>query len=226
MPPAKTKAKPQTSTNKADKLLQAVLSQAAFDGWTQTALQQAAKSTGVTEAELKAIYPRGVRDAVAAFSAASNEAMRVTLVKEKLFARMRVRDKVAFAVRTRFEQLAPHREAMRQLCLWYALPQHAPDAVRNLAKLCDVIWRTTGNDSDDFNFYTKRALLAYVIKTTTLFWLGDDSKDHAATWDFLDRRIAEVLQLGKAAGHLRDLPNHLGQLGNLANLFNRYRRAA
>jgi len=36
--------------------------------------------------------------------------------------------------------------------------------------------------------------------------LGDDSQDHAATWDFLDRRIDNVMQIEKVKAHVRDSP--------------------
>ena len=36
--------------------------------------------------------------------------------------------------------------------------------------------------------------------STVLFWLGDESEDHAATWDFLDRRIDNVMQFEKVKG--------------------------
>ena len=39
-----------------------------------------------------------------------------------------------------------------------------------------------------------------------LFWLGDDSPGHAATWAFLDRRIENVMQVEKLKAGLRDNP--------------------
>jgi ubiquinone biosynthesis protein COQ9 len=151
--------------------------------------------------------------------------MLTQIDNEKLYDRMRVRDKISYAVRTRLETLALHREPMRQLCLWYALPHHAPEAVKNMARLCDIIWRAAGDTSTDFNFYSKRALLAYVIKTTTLFWLTDDSEGQKASWEFLDRRIAEVLQIGKMTSQLRDLPKHLSKINTLAGFAKRFRNA-
>ncbi len=37
-----------------------------------------------------------------------------------------------------------------------------------------------------------------------LFWLGDESDGHAATWDFLDRRIEEVMRFEKFKAQVRD----------------------
>ncbi len=55
----------------------------------------------------------------------------------------------------------------------------------------------------DFNFYTKRGLLAGVQSSTVLYWLGDESEGQAATWGFLDRRITDVMRIGKAIGKVR-----------------------
>jgi ubiquinone biosynthesis protein COQ9 len=77
----------------------------------------------------------------------------------------------------------------------------------------DAIWHAAGDTSTDYNFYTKRMLLAGVYSATLLFWLNDESEDFAATWAFLDRRIGEVVRiggsLGRALGGLLDLPDRI-----------------
>ena len=55
-----------------------------------------------------------------------------------------------------------------------------------------------GDTSEDINWYSKRASLSAVYGATVLYWLGDDSTGHEATWDFLDRRIENVMQFEKA----------------------------
>ncbi len=228
MPKSKqTKTKRKQSAPKNDEaLMLACVAQVPFDGWSLAALTSGAQRYGVDEAALKTTFPRGVKDLVVAFSSWANDGMLAQIGKEKLFVKMRTRDKVAFAVRARLEVLTPHREAMRQLALWYALPHHAPEALRNLGKLTDSIWQAAGDTSTDFNFYTKRALLGGVIKGTTLYWLQDDSPGQTATWGFLDRRIAEVLRVGKAASRLRDLPEHFGKLKTFGDIIARFRRTA
>ena len=39
-----------------------------------------------------------------------------------------------------------------------------------------------------------------------LYWLGDDSPGHQATWDFLDRRIDDVMQIESLKAKLRENP--------------------
>ena len=70
----------------------------------------------------------------------------------------------------------------------------------------DAIWTALGDTSTDLNWYTKRATLSAVYAATVLFWLGDDSPDHQATWDFLDRRIENVMRFEKAKATFRENP--------------------
>lgn len=37
-----------------------------------------------------------------------------------------------------------------------------------------------------------------------LYWLGDESEGHARTWDFLDRRIEDVMQIEKVKAKARE----------------------
>jgi ubiquinone biosynthesis protein COQ9 len=64
------------------------------------------------------------------------------------------------------------------------------------------MWRAAGDTATDFNFYTKRALLAGVYGATLLVWLDDRSEGCAATWRFLDRRIADVMTIQTVRGRL------------------------
>jgi ubiquinone biosynthesis protein COQ9 len=187
-----------------DRVLDAVLADVVFDGWTQTAFANGVKRLELTQAEAGNLFPGGLSDVIELFGDRADAAMQKRIENERGFERFRVRDKIAFALRARFEALAPHREAARRLMFWYALPHHAPAGIRRIAKTVDGIWIAAGDTSTDYNFYTKRFLLAGVLKATTLYWLNDDSPGHAATWDFLDRRIGDVMKFGKSISLLKE----------------------
>jgi ubiquinone biosynthesis protein COQ9 len=75
-------------------------------------------------------------------------------------------------------------------------------AAGSLWRTVDAIWYAAGDTATDFNYYTKRALLAGVYGATLLHWLDDRSEDSTATWAFLDRRIAEALGVPRALGDI------------------------
>ena len=64
------------------------------------------------------------------------------------------------------------------------------------------MWHAAGDTATDFNYYTKRALLAGVYGATLLCWLDDRSPGFEDTWAFLDRRIADIMRIQKARGRL------------------------
>lgn len=194
------------------KLLQATLPHVAFDGWSERALKAGAGDIGLDEAAALNAFPGGPAELLETFS---READRVMLERlEGLdLASMRVRDRIATAVRLRLEDLAPHREAVRRGLSFLALPGHAALGTRCLYHTVDAIWYAAGDTSTDYNFYTKRLLLSGVYSSTLLYWLNDRSEGFAETWAFLARRIEDVMRvagtLGRLAGGVLDLPDRL-----------------
>ena len=200
-------------TDARHKIVQALLQQVAFDGWTETAYAAALKQAHMTRAEADKHFPGGLADCVEYFAVSVDEGMQERIKAERNFARMRVRDKITFAVRARLEIMLPHREAVRRLMLWYAMPLHMPSGARRFYRAVDMIWVAAGDTSTDYNFYTKRVLLSAVLKATILFWLGDETPGCSATWDFLDRRIGDVMKLGKTIGLLKEFkPSELADM--------------
>ena len=93
--------------------------------------------------------------------------------------------------------MLPHREAVQRSLSLFATPLNIPRGAKLLYDTVDTIWHAAGDRSTDFNFYTKRGLLAGVYAATSLYWLDDRSDDMEATKAFLDRRLAEVLAIPK-----------------------------
>lgn len=85
-------------------------------------------------------------------------------------------------------------------------PRNAPKALRQLAQVTDDIWHAAGDKSTDYNWYTKRGLLASVYTATELYMLTDYSPGYADTWEVLDRRLDDVMKLGKLMGQVSNVP--------------------
>ncbi|MDP6708170.1 MAG: COQ9 family protein [Alphaproteobacteria bacterium] len=205
------------------RLLSAALVEVPFDGWSERTLRRAASAAGLGRSEATRLFPGGVGALVAFHLEEVDSAMLAELARRDLAA-MRVRDRIQTAVRVRLELQARHREAVRRTLAYLALPGNGRRALSALGRTVDRIWRAAGDQATDFNYYTKRALLAGVYGATVLFWLDDDSDGHEATWAFLDRRIDEVMSIEKARGRvakrLDRLPSPWRALGRL-----RYGRA-
>lgn len=183
-------------------ILLAALPDAAFDGWNDDLLKNAARRLRLQEDDLRDVFPGGAFDLACYFSAwADGEALK-KLPAEKLAA-MKVREKITLGVRTRLEILEPHRQAVSAALGYLSLPPRNLALPKMVWATADALWRAAGDASTDYNYYTKRLLLSGVLTSTTLYWLNDKSKDNGNTWKFLDRRIENVLQVGQKISSLR-----------------------
>ena len=187
-----------------DAVLDAALAHVAFDGWSAATLAAATADSGVTPGLVTALFPRGAVDLALAYHYRGDALMRDRFAAENHDG-LRYSEKVARAVRLRLEA-ASDKEAVRRGTTLFALSQHATDGAKAIWGTADAIWNALGDTSTDINWYTKRATLSAVYASTVLFWLGDDSTDHQATWDFLDRRIENVMQIEKLKSQMRDNP--------------------
>ncbi|MGL4236618.1 COQ9 family protein [Tabrizicola sp.] len=185
------------------RVLDAALAHVPFDGWSERTLQAAIVETGVSAGLARSFFPRGGVDLALAYHARGDAKMVERLQTIDLSA-LRYRDRIAAAVRARLE--LADRELVRRGTTLFSLPQHAADGARAIWGTADRIWVALGDTSEDLNWYTKRATLSGVYGATVLYWLGDDSADHQATWDFLDRRIEQVMQFEKLKASFRENP--------------------
>lgn len=189
-----------------DRILDAALAHVPFDGWSEKTLRAALTDSGVADPVARAHFPRGGVDLALAYHARGDAAMTGALAAMDLSG-LRFRDRIARAVRTRLE--LADRELVRRGTTLFSLPQNAPHGARAVWSTVDRIWTALGDASADFNWYTKRASLSAVYGSTVLYWLGDDSAGHEATWDFLDRRIEGVMQFEKMKASVTE--NQLGK---------------
>ncbi|MCW2236312.1 COQ9 family protein [Azospirillum canadense] len=180
-----------------DDILVSTLPNIVFDGWSMTALRDGAQMAGYDTATMHRAFPGGIPELVEHFGVWTDRRMMVELDKHPL-ADMKVRDRIALAIRTHFEVLEPHLEAKRRLIAYLAMPQNLGLGLRLLYRTVDAMWFAAGDTATDFNHYTKRATLGAVLSSATFYWLDDRSEGHVETWAFIDRRLDDVMNMGKA----------------------------
>lgn len=186
-------------------ILAAALPHVPFDGWSDAAIAAGAAEAGIDRNVAKLAFPRGGVDLAIFHHREGDRAMLARLAETDLSV-MRIRERVAFAVRARLEIAEERREAVRKAAALFALPIHAPDGARLVWETADAVWTALGDPSEDLNWWTKRTILSGVISATTLYWLGDESEGRAATWAFLDRRIEDVMRFEKLKAAVNDNP--------------------
>jgi ubiquinone biosynthesis protein COQ9 len=198
-------------------VLEAALGYAAVDGFTDRTLTRAGTDAGVGCEMMLHLFPEGPASVVQFFSEHNDAEMERLLAREKL-AEMKVRDRIAAAVLTRLEILKRHKEAARRAAAFLLLPVNAALGAKLLYQTVDAMWRAVGDTSTDFNFYTKRAILAGVYSTTLMRWFNDE--DGTSTREFLSARIENVMQFEKFKAQIRERTKDLPSLADVLKGFN------
>jgi len=184
-------------------ILRATLTHVPFDGWSEAAIAAGIRDAGQRESLSTLAFPDGPQGLAEYYSDTADRRMVAGLDLDAI-AKLPIRERIIRAVRLRLVQAENEREALKTLMTWFAYPAHQALAAKCLYRTVDVIWRAIGDTSTDFNFYSKRAILAGVLAATVLYWLGDDSEGAVDSEAFLDRRIEDVMAFEKAKGRARE----------------------
>jgi ubiquinone biosynthesis protein COQ9 len=220
--PARKKAAPKEDALQTDAaadprqaVLMDALPHAAFDGFTDSVLDKAGKEVGIDKTELARLFEGGPASLVEFYSVWADEQMETALAESDLKA-MKIRERIAAAVRARLTVLKPHKEAARRAAAMLSLPMNAALGARLMYRTVDAMWRSVGDTSTDFNFYTKRGILAGVYGATAMRWFTDDSADQKATEEFLAARIENVMQFEKLKAKAKEALSNFPAFGDWA----------
>lgn len=169
---------------------------AAFDGWSHEALAMAAAELGIPASRARLAFRGGAMEMIDAWFDSIDIAMLGEFSVDRIKA-MKIRERIRELILFRYDRMLPHREALRRALAILAQPQNLKASAGLAWRAADRMWRVAGDNSTDFNHYTKRAILTGVYGSTTLVFLDDNKEDLADTRAFLNRRIDDVMNFEK-----------------------------
>lgn len=174
---------------------------AAFDGWSEAAVRDAARGAGVDPAAALFAFSGGAMQMIEAWVGAVDVAMAAALPAEAL-ATLKVRERIRTLVQFRLDAIASQKEALRRALTIIAMPQNAARTFKLGWNSADAMWRPAGDTATDYNHYTKRLMLGSIYAATLAVYVNDTSEDHADTRAFLDRRIEGIMTFEKAKARI------------------------
>ncbi len=188
-----------TRDDKKQRILREALDLAEFEGWSEATLTKAAVKAELPPLSAKQFFPDGVLELLQFYTESLNKQLFDDAKNMKLD-EMGTTERITELVKARIMLADDHKEAVRRAAGIYALPWNMPKAQRNIWEIADLVWHLAGDTSTDHNYYTKRILLSKVYSSTVIVWLQDESDDYHTSWEFLDRRIQDVLKVGGFLG--------------------------
>ncbi len=197
-------------------ILREALGLAALDGWNAMTLKRAVKAAGFPEGTEVLTFPEGVPDLLRFWSFELDKAM-VEIFQEEDVPSLKIREKVALAVKRRLQLLKPYREAARRAQLRLLFPDVCSLKAKLIWATADKIWKALGDTSLDGNYYSKRAVLSGVYASTVHVWMYEE--DEEKVWAFLERRLTGVMTFEKFKRDFKEQRAQLPSLtGTLAQL--------
>ena len=186
----------EANVESKDRLLLAMLPHVVFDGWSSESLAAGRLDLNGEVLQTTLLFPQGMKDVAVHFGSYIDRLMLAELAKIDLD-KLSIRDRISTSVFLRLKLLSPYKEVVRRLLSFLALPGNHVVGMRITARTVDLIWYTAGDTATDFNYYTKRTLLASIYGLTILYWLSDTSKNYSETGSFLTQRLNSVMLIPK-----------------------------
>jgi ubiquinone biosynthesis protein COQ9 len=189
---------------KFEKLRKKILKRALIDintyGLNKNMLIQSAINCNLSEGVLGRLFPDGIYELKQYFFNDIDKQMLKNINKTKSN-NIRIRDKIYNGVIIRLELFTKDKNAIKHI---FVSEASTPiKSFKNLWNTSDLIWKSAGDISTDYNHYTKRLLLSWVYLSTLLCWFNDKTKNANETKLFLNRRIDEVLEFGKKSSIIK-----------------------
>uniref|UniRef100_A0A8D0F239 Ubiquinone biosynthesis protein n=2 Tax=Strigidae TaxID=30459 RepID=A0A8D0F239_STROC len=190
------------------RILTAALEFVPEHGWTAEAIAEGAKTLGLSVAAAGMFHSDG-SELILHFVSQCNTKLSDLLEQEQKLVQLGKAEKKSTdqflrdAVEARLRMLIPYIEKWPQALSILLLPHNIPSSLNLLTSMIDDIWQYAGDQSTDFNWYTRRAVLTGIYNTTELVMMQDSSPDFEDTWRFLENRVADAMNMGDTANQVQ-----------------------
>ena len=188
---------------KKNKFLKEFLIISSDKGWTISSFEETKKKLKYNKSLINNLFPKKLDDLILFFNYVTNNRLS-RIYKKKKFNKKSIRICVLNAVKIRFELLNPYKDSIKKSLFFLFNPSRQILLNKLIYKTVDHVWRLIGDKSTDYNFYTKRAILASIYSFAVAIWINDKSNDLDKTFNFLDKSIMNMNIVNNIKQKLKD----------------------
>lgn len=184
--------------------LEALLKHVPFKGWSDELLPLIEQEMQLDLGYHQILFPGEIKEIINFYHQQLDQTMLTELSKVEAH---KIREKIFHAVCIRLKLMT--KPILQQLLCYYKNPLHMGQATAHFWSTVDAIWQYAGDQSTDYNYYTKRGLLFAVYSSGMINYAH--STDENCSWEFVQNRINNVLKIGELK---RNLPKSWSELRN------------
>ena len=200
-------------------ILQKTKSYVVKNGWSDDLFNKTVKSSKYTAEEVTALFPEGHKALLQIYLDEINDEM-TKAAKISALTKLRVHKKIREIIILRLKVMQKEKKLISRTFMYLLLPKNKNIAFRNLYKMVDQVWFLAGDNSTDYNFYSKRIILASVYIQTMIHFVNNENIDETIL--VLDKKLKRVSKIPKfkekANNIIKFIPKVL-KLGKTLSIF-------
>ena len=193
-----------------------------INGWNNNIFSKITKDSKCNEEEVRALFSKGYRSLLELYLFNADQEMIKSCNKINLI-KMKIHERIREIILLKLKISAKDRKLFKRTFFTLMLPQHFNIATSSLYRTIDHIWYIAGDNSTDFNFYTKRLILAGIYSSTIFYWLNGD-KTFEQIKDFLNNQLKQVSKIPKLKEQIKSTINILPKSFSFAKNFSKFRQ--
>ena len=204
--------------NKRLKILTSAKKHIPFDGWNEKIFSAVANDLKISIDEIHALFPNNYIDLLKFYLEDSENKMLIDSKKLKI-SNMKINKKIYEIILFRIKKNLNNKQLIRKTFIALSSPKNSLLGMSSLFSIVDNMWFVAGDNSSDFNYYTKRLVLAGVYTSVLLYWLNDDSKNLIKTENYLNKQLKKTSFIKKIKKSIINFSNNTSDILNFKKRF-------
>jgi len=186
------------------------------NGWNDNTFNMIIEKTNYSANELNILFPRGYKDLLI-FSLEDLNSKLEDFFKKSNLIRLPLHKRVRKILITKIHLMHKSKNFYKKNFLFLLLPQNNRLLIKQLYKSVDLIWNIAGDNSTDFNYYTKRIILSGIYSRVILnFYNNNNLKKTEEILDINLNYVSNIPKLKKRLSLIKEnIPNFFKILKNI-----------
>ena len=195
------------------KILELTKKIVSIDGWSENVLEKLVNKN-IDSSELAYYYPNGYKDILKFSLDEINNSLEKIISKTNII-NLPLNKRIKKILMTRLEILNKDKKFFNKTFNHLILPQNTKILTKSLYKSVDTMWYLAGDNSTDFNFYTKRLILSGIYISSLLIYFNKNIEEAEINIDKSLKRISKLPKLKERFSFIKDnLPIFLKSIIN------------
>ena len=158
-------------------------------GWNDQLFYHIRNNSKFNFQEIESLFPGGYKDLMKLYFEEINSKMSFDAKKIDLI-RLKVHERIRELCILRLKIMLNEKRIIIKTLLNLMIPNNYDLSYKILYNTVDQIWFLAGDNSTDFNFYTKRAILASIYTSVIIHFINNDNLDE--TIFILNKHLKKV----------------------------------